>query len=217
MKFTVKHFDTQEMLKEIVLHKDDSITFKNTPIIQEGPAFIAGTITREMEATSKFLRKVSAGDIGIAAYRNDGNYRITLGSKKEIRSGGGAMMPLGGFGAMPMASFGPANVTFNPTFYAYGNYTSTKTVRIDCLFNEDFNHIAGEVPENILDKVKAFEDSFDSETLTDGSSAKGYKRFNGNTSKSDIELKNLFWHQDQLYFGYLDTGDRNYHLVKFLE
>ncbi|GEM_PF-524016 len=214
MAFTVKDFKTQKLLKEIVLKKEDSITFKNTPIIQEGPAFIAGKRSREMEATSKFLRKISAGDIGIAVYKKDGQNRITLGSKKEIRSGGG-MMPMGGFGAVPMGGFGPVSVSFNPTFFAYGGYSSTKTVRIDCLFNDNFEHLMGEISENIFDRIKTFEESFKNTSKKSSIPEKGYKQLGQNSLKNRPELKNLFWHFDKLYFGYLDTGDRNYHLVEF--
>jgi hypothetical protein len=53
----------------------------------------------------------------------------------------------------------------------------------------------GDVPDNIFDRIKHFEDTFE----------------NG----SKPALKNLFWHSNKLYFGYIDKADRNYHLVEF--
>lgn len=198
MKFTIKDFSSKELLKEIVLKKEDSITFKNTPIVQESPSAFSGKRIRKMEQTSKFLRKISAGDIGISAYKKNNQYRITLGSKKEIARGG-AMMPMGGFGGIPLGGFGPLSVGFNPTFFAYGGYSSTKTTRIDCLFDNKFEHVPGDVPDNIFDKIKAFEDTFEDNYF------------------EKLELRNLFWHGDKLYFGYISTKDRNYHLVEFTE
>ncbi|GAB1855319.1 hypothetical protein MHTCC0001_01520 [Flavobacteriaceae bacterium MHTCC 0001] len=221
MRFTVKDYRTQELIKEIVLNKEDSITFKNTPIIQEGPAFIAGKRTRKMEATSKFLRKISAGDIGIAVHKKNNKNRITLGSKKEIRSGG-AMMPMGGFGGIPMGGFGPLSASFNPTFFAYGGYSSTKTVRIECLFNNDFQHIEGDIPDNVFDDIKAFEDTFTEITSVTKEKNNeptddiyGIESFDEDDSSNKPKLKNVFRHDDKLYFGFIGSQDKNYHLIEF--
>lgn len=197
LKFTIKDFESNTLLKEITLKKEDSITFKNTPIIQEGPAFIAGRRTREMEKTSKFLRKVSSGDIGISVYKQKGNYKITLGSKVEIRNAG--FSPMGG---VPLGGFGSVAVTFNPTFFAYGGYSSSKSTHIDCLFDNEFKHVIGEVSENVFDRIKNFEKAFD----------KKYKKLS-----AQLRLKNVFRHRGKLYFSYLNTKDKNYHLVEFLD
>ena len=42
------------------------------------------------------------------------------------------------------------------TYYSYAVYTSTKSTRIHCLFNEHLEHISGEVPKNAFDKIKEF-------------------------------------------------------------
>ncbi len=199
MKFSIRDIESKELLKSIVLKKEDTITFKNTPIIQEGPGFIAGTRTREMEETSKFLRKISRGDVGISAYKQNTNYKITIGSKIEIKSGGGMMMPMGGFGGMPMGTVGSLSVSFNPTFFAYSGYSSTKSTHIDCLFNDKFEHLEGEISENVFDKIKTFEDGFTKNT------------------SNEPQLKNVFRHNGKLYFGFVASQDKNYHLIEFSE
>lgn len=148
MVFSIKSLVTGEELKNIRVQKDEEISFKNTPIIQEG-----GKLKnyRILDKTSQFLRRLGKEDIGVAVSKSKNDYVITLGSKKEITTGGAPMM-MPGFG-MPVGSIGGFTVTFNPTFYAYGSYTSTKATRIECLFDQDFNYKEGSVPENVFDKI----------------------------------------------------------------
>lgn len=158
MKLTIKDLLSKKTIKEIVLSKSDSITFKNSAVLQERVGGIyAGK--REFEKTSKFLRKISQGDLSIIAYKVNDKYELTIGSKKVVKSGGApVMMP--GLGAAPIA-IGTASFPFNPTMLAYSSYASSKSVRIECLFDSDFNHIDGEIADNVFDDIKSFEDTFD--------------------------------------------------------
>ncbi|MFG6685452.1 hypothetical protein ACGK9U_02630 [Mariniflexile sp. HNIBRBA6329] len=151
--FMIQDFKTRKVLKEFLVTKEDSITFKNTPIIQEGGVYDK---YRELEGSRKFLRKLTSADLGISAYKQRDDYLITIGSKKEIKVGGGSgmMMPMGGFGGIPIASIGSANIFFNPTFYAYNSYSTTKSVHIKSLFDSDFNHVKGAIKDNSFDKIK---------------------------------------------------------------
>lgn len=169
MAFSVKSLDSDKELKSILVNKDDELYFKNTPIIQEGGAY---SNYREMEKTSKFLRRLSKEDIGIAVTEHKNHYIITMGSKKEVyRGGGGMMMP--GFG-IPVASAGAFTVMFNPTFVAYGGYSNTKATQIECIFDENFNHKEGEVPTNIFDKIHDATEVFPKKT------AENIFKLNGN-------------------------------------
>ncbi len=219
MKFTIRDFKSNSLLKEIALSKDeDSITFKNTPIIQEGPGFIAGTRTREMEATSKFLRKISRGDVGISAYKQNENYKVVLGSKIEIKRGGGGFggLPVGG---LPIGAIGGAvSISFNPTFYAYGGYSSTKSTHIDCLFNNDFEHVEGVILDNVFDKIEAFEEAFEERSATKPEeSTTEDDIYEARTSRyrNLVKLKNVFTHHNKIYFGFIGAQDKKYHLVRF--
>jgi len=180
MRFSIKELGSGEELKQIHLTKDQEITFKNTPIIQEGGVYEK---YREMEKTAKFLRRIGREDIGLSILEQDGRYVVTMGSNFEIRSTG-APMRLPGFSAVPIAGVGTVTVPFNPTFFAYGNYQSTKATRIQCLFDEDFEHLEGDVPLNVFDKIDDFKslDSVPAETVfkMDGNHYWGYYSKNQN-------------------------------------
>ncbi len=157
MKFSAKDLKSKKELKAITLNKEEDILFKNTPIIQEGGVYNKDRV-REMEKTSKFLRKISADKIGLAVKPTNSGYQITMGGTKELNAGGGAMMMPGFGGAVPVASFGAMSMSFNPTFFAYNSYTSTKSTRIESLFDNNFSHVSGEIEENAFDKIKTFAD-----------------------------------------------------------
>lgn len=192
MKFTIKDFKTKELIKDIVLNKSDTITFKNTPIIQEKTSSKNNNIT-EFEATSKFLKNITREKIGVSVYKQNTNFNILFGGE-VVNTGGGVSIP-----GMPLASLGPLSISFNPTFSAYGNYASSKSTYISCLFDKKFNHVKGEIEKNGLDEIKDFEESFEPKNI--------------HTPKA--KLTNVFSFDNKLYFGYLNTEDRNYHLVEF--
>ncbi|KZS38213.1 hypothetical protein AWE51_19445 [Aquimarina aggregata] len=156
MKFNVTDLDSKKIIKEITLQKEDSISFKNTPIIQEGGYYNSH---REMEKTQKFLRKIALSNIAVSVLHKQDTIRVTLGGVKEIAAGGGGFgMPMVGFGAIGGAVAGLGNTFVTPTFYAYSGYTHTKSTRIDCLFDENITHVQGEVAVNAFDHIKEFSD-----------------------------------------------------------
>lgn len=217
MGLKVTDLTSDILLKEINLNKEDTITFKNTPILQEKPGMFNTTQTREMEKTSKFLRKIAQGDIGISVYKTENNYELTIGSRKEVNTGGAPMM-MGGFGAVgsiPIATAGAMSVSFNPVYMAYGGYTSTKSVRIECLFDHNFNHVEGNIADNIFDTVMNFEDSFDNSIPVKVSTINAEADRYEFAEKTRLQLKNIFRHQDQLFMTFLGSKDKNYHLIKF--
>lgn len=198
MKFLISDLTSGKLIKEYAIQKEDSITFKNSPIIQEGGVNFFGIANedrvREMEKTAKFLRKISNSNIGISAYKVNDKYNIVLGGTKEIPSGGVGFAP--GFGGgMPITTSSSAIlVGFNPTFYGYGGYTSTKSTYINCLFDENFEHQQGDIPKNVFDKINDFED----------------------TLKKPI-AKNIFLHNNNIHFSYYDKNDKLYKLYRFKE
>ncbi len=153
LKFRVFSLISNEILKEYTLTDDEELYLKNTPIVQEGGEFKA---YRELETTNQFLRKTVAGDIGISVYKTDGKYQITMGSTAEKENGyvimGGA---LGGMvGAVLVSSI-------NQLTTSYSLYKNTKSVKITGLFNENLNHVEGDVPLNPFDVIKASLDKID--------------------------------------------------------
>lgn len=143
-------YETGNILKEYKIYRDKPISFKNTPIIQEGGVYNG---YREMEKAKKFLRKITNGNLGLSVLKRNNQYEITIGGYSLQSTRGGFGMGFGmpiGFGG------GSVGVFFNPTMFAYGSYTSSKSTRIECLFDENFNHLEGEIKDNAFDKMKSY-------------------------------------------------------------
>lgn len=200
LKLTAKNFATQELLKELnITDTNDTISFKNGPIIQENASiwFKDNKRVRELEKSSKFLRKVSNGQLGIVSFINKNNIRqITVGGYIQRSGGGGfGMMPMGGFAMGGFTNGGMLFApTFNPFMGAYNSYSYTKSTRIDCLFDKDFNHVEGEVEKNIFDKIHDEESKI----------------------KSQLNLKNIYRHNNKYYLSYLNNTDDKYNIIEIV-
>ncbi|WP_103866527.1 hypothetical protein [Aquimarina sp. I32.4] len=199
MKFTISDIISNNIIKEYAIKKEDSITFKNSPIIQEGGtsffSFSNNDRIREMEKTAKYLRKISNSNLGISTYKVNDQYNIILGGTKEIYSGGGNFAPGfgSGFGAIgTVGNLNAISINFNPTFYGYNGYRSNKSTYINCLFDHDFEHLQGDIPKNIYDKVNEFED----------------------TLKKPSAI-NIFLHNYKIHYGFFDKTDKMYKLYRF--
>ncbi|MFD2563844.1 hypothetical protein [Aquimarina rubra] len=202
MKFTVLDLETEKIIKEYKVTKEDTIRFKNSPIIQEGGGILPGfseNRVREMEKTSKYLRKISSSDLGISVYKVDNEYNIVLGGTKEITTSNGYAGMNGFSGGFGMGgTVGGSTgvwIGFNPTFYNYGSYTTTKSTYINCLFDNNFNHIQGDIQKNGYDRLFEFEDNLDIKT----------------------KAVNIFLHKDRLHYGFFDPKKRTYELYSFKE
>ncbi|MBT8244236.1 MAG: hypothetical protein HKP48_02865 [Winogradskyella sp.] len=121
MSFQVKDLNNR-LIKEFYLTKEDSILFKNGPIIQEGRTALPFQNRRELEASSKYLRKISSGNIGLSVLKVDRLYEITIGGYKivptnKVGFGVGFGGNTGGtFVGVGAGSYAPV---FNPTFFNY--------------------------------------------------------------------------------------------------
>lgn len=187
--FEIKDFKSKAVLKSISVTKKDSINFKNGPILQEGSSYSFGK-TRKLEKTSKFLRKMSNQNNGISVYPQDGNYRITIGGIVERSRGSGMMMP--GFNNFPVGQFGAFTMSFNPAGFAYNSYTSTGSTRIECLFDNEFNHIKGEIKDNVFDRVNQYKDNI-----------------------QNLHADNIFYLDNKVFFGFYQPANKTYQLIQF--
>ncbi|CAM1340049.1 conserved hypothetical protein [Tenacibaculum amylolyticum] len=183
-------YPSGNFIKEYAVSKNEKISFKNTPIIQEGGAYNS---YRELEKTKKFLRKITSENIGISVIKIAGDYLFTIGGYVNQRQGGGMMMMGGGFGAIPIGTIGSATFFFNPTMFAYNSFSNTKSTRIEGVFNDNFEHIPNkEIPENVFDKIN------DSKTYNE-------------------TAKTVFRYKDFFIKGDYNTRTKIYHLKKFTE
>ncbi|MBG7610889.1 hypothetical protein IU405_01335 [Polaribacter sp. BAL334] len=145
------NFTSGELLKTLTLNVNDSISFKNTPIIQEGGRF---EDYRELEKTKQFFRKISSGKIGVSFRNFYDKFHVVIGGYVEQNSGGGMMMMP--FGGLPIASMGNVTVFFNPAQLAFNSATNNKATRIECLFDQEFNHVKGIIGKNAFDKMEDY-------------------------------------------------------------
>ncbi len=180
--------ETKEIIQKYSVNKEDPIPFKNSQIIQEGGSFDK---YRELDNTSQFLRKISLAHVGVSVIKQDGVFQITYGSALETPSGADYVIIgviVGGVsGGIIMASINAATTSY------YG-YKNSKSVRTTGLFDENFNHIKGEVPLNIFDKIKIYAENI-----------------KGLQAETIINLENYY------LYGYYNKREKAYRLVKFTE
>ncbi|GGG13549.1 hypothetical protein GCM10011344_12780 [Dokdonia pacifica] len=194
MIFQIKNFDNT-ILKEYYVAQEDSIEFKNSPIIQHGSAY--RNKKRELNTTKQFLRKITSGNIGVSIHQENLQYQITLGSHAVINSGGGYVGgPVGPVGGTTIAVPNGGSVfipAYNPAFSSYGGYGFSKAVYVNGLFDTDFNHIKDkEFQDNIFDRIKEFQDELKWDTAED-----------------------VFIHNGTTYFSFWNTKEQKYTLLKF--
>lgn len=187
MKIIAKDF-SGESLKEFYIEVNQPIAFKNSPIIQDGQTFIPFVNRRELEETSKYLRKVSSGKIGITGYKDDDIYNITIGGFKEVTSGGGGMMMMGGGYTHTVGTAGGVPVVqhiYNPTYYSFNNYSSTKSTFFNTHFDSELTYVVKEETDNIFDKIKEFKKDLQYESAED-----------------------VYIHEGKVYFSYYNLKDK---------
>jgi len=150
LTFQVSDLATKEVIKEYSADKDNPIDFKNSEIILEGGDFKK---YRELEKSSQFLRKISKYKVGISVYKNEEKYQITAGGITESVNGIGYYMAGAVAGGMIAGYYG---IYFNPMTFSYFGYANTKSVRITGLFDNEFNHIQGEIDDNPFEIINTF-------------------------------------------------------------
>lgn len=189
--FTIKDGVTKKVLQEYTVQKDDEeITFKNSPIFQDGSMYSSGI--RELNKTKQFLRKITNSNIGIAAFEKEGLIHLHLGGIREMNSGGAPMM-MPGFGGIPIASAGVFTFSLNPTFYAFNSYQQTQSIYIKCLFDaNNFEHLPGPVLPNTFDEITKYTD--------------GLER---------VGLETVFKMNDFFIYGYYNKKNKLYRLLRF--
>lgn len=142
---------TKHLVKKFEVKKDEIIPFKNSPIILEGGDF---KNYRELERTAQFIRKVTNSKISTYVYKINGNYVLSIGSSEPKQQAQIGYYYTGGLvgGLIGVAT------TYLLTS-SYNSYIRTKSTRIECLFDQDFNHVLGEVPLNGFDRIKKYVDA----------------------------------------------------------
>ena len=185
MAFEIKDFNGN-VLKDFYVNRDMPINFKNSPIIQEGATALPFVTSRKLEQTSKYLRKISAGNPGINVQKVKDLYYVTLGGYQVINMGNTS--PIGSSPTMTNDGF----ISYNPTYLSYSSYDLTKSTYFNTILNSEFKHIKGKIEPNTFDRVSK------------------YKK-----NKKYISAEDVFYFDNKLYFGYFNLKKSEYNLVKF--
>lgn len=127
--------------KEYYVTKDDEIFFTNTVMKQKGATALPFQNKREFDKTSKFLRKVSEGTVGIFAQTNEKGYEITFGGTRDNVL------------AILLNSATSAAAVQNVAFV-----NSEKVIKFTGLFDRNFNHQEGDLEMNLVDRIAEFQD-----------------------------------------------------------
>ena len=182
--FTIKDLD-DNIIKEYVANAANPIDFKNSEIYQEGGDFGGGK--RTLENSSQFIRKINNLNSGISCYHIGQNTLIAFGGVSATQQSGGqtAMNQFGLIGALVGA------VVFSPTMDSFNSYSNRKVVKIEGLFDNDGNHIQGDLQPLAFDKIRTFFDK-----------------------NNDVSSQTLF-KMDAYYLGYYDNKTKEYIIRKF--
>lgn len=212
--FTLYDIETNKLIKDYRVQREEEIIFKNSELIYKRPTmFNQDIVEKELDNTAKILNKISSSNIAISVHEANKFLEITIGSYKEVSTGGGGMsmgmgMPMGGMnmGSMNMA------VTFhyNPVMYGYNSYSNSKEVYFKTLLDKvDYTHLANETFKSSLEKIDSFED----ENIFHGNV---FDRILPFDVVEDSNAKTIFKIDDYFVFGYFDKKEKKYYLRKFL-
>lgn len=140
--------DNNKVLKTLNFSNDSDIDFKNTPIIQKDLLYDK---YREIEKTSKFLRKINKWNLGISVYKENNIEQLTIGGSYSRPESRGARYITVGSGSLSLSP--------NPVWPAYTSYIKSESIYFTGLFDKNYNHLEGDVSQNPFDKIKAFADT----------------------------------------------------------
>jgi len=178
--FNVYDTNTLELAKTFNIVPGDSIAFKNSPIIfdkGQSDSF------RDLEKTTRFVRKVNSSNIGISAYPFGDQFILTLGASENVSDSN--LMAVG------VIFFGLVGAAI---MSAFDNYGKTESVRIACIFDSNFDHVPGDIPQNGFDLINAFIKEND------------YNR---------ADLQTVFRYKDHYIWGYYHEAGKFYRFYKF--
>jgi hypothetical protein len=147
LHISIMDFNTGAELKKFSVNREDSISFKNTAVTQEGQLY-GFAVSKELTKTRQLLRKMVAGNAVIAALKDSLGIGIMIGSNKEMQqmgSGGGSFVPMGGGVPIYIPSGG------------FSRSTWTKSVRFRMMVDSSsLSHIPGDMEASINDRIETY-------------------------------------------------------------
>ncbi|MBK0369451.1 hypothetical protein [Flavobacterium agrisoli] len=192
--FEIKDLDGNS-LKEYRVNENDVIDFKNSEISQEGSG-ISGNSKKTLEKTSQFIRKLNNLNPGISCYLQGENTLVTLGSISEVKGMSTAQAIGGQFGLIGALAASMIDY-YNPTMASFNAYANRKVVKVDCLFDQQNNHVKSDLKPLAFDKIRTF--------------------FEDNDDVKKVSMETLFKMNDFYYLGYYLDKEKKYVIRKFAD
>lgn len=199
ISFSGRYLENESLIKSVRLNKDEEFTFKNTPYMENGSSMFKKNIDDEIENTKKLIKKIYSSKIGISAFEKNNITALTIGGFKYTATGSSGSMTMMSSGHNVSTSQGTISVAptyhYNPSMSGYSNYLNSKSTYFKALIDiANFQHISGDIPQNIFDEIQEFEISNDNK----------------------FEAKTLFKIEDYYIYGYYDNDEEKYFLRKFV-
>jgi hypothetical protein len=200
LQFSVIDLLTDSLIKSVKVTEEEEITFRNSPLFQEGgtTVFVQGK-KKELETTKQILRKIADSNIGITVYNTSDTLELTLGGYLEVKQNnfGGPMVSTPGTTiSTPSGTVYMPGRSYNPTMNSYNSFKKKRSIYFKSLLNStDFEHLSGEAKRNAFDKIKDFTNSLG----------------------SNISSETVFRVEDYYVLGYYNTLDKKYLLLKFTD
>ncbi|MCI9844436.1 hypothetical protein [Flavobacterium pectinovorum] len=184
--FSIKDLDSK-LIKEYDASSEKQIDFKNSEMSLEGSDFGG---KRTLTNSSQFIRKINNLNLGISCYHIGQNTLIAFGgvSSEQQSTGQIAMSQFGLIGALV------AVAVYNPSMESFNSYSNRKVVKLEGLFDDEGNHIKGELQPLAFDKIRTFFDK-----------------------NNDVSSQTLFKMGDFYNLGYYDNKTKEYIIRKFAD
>jgi hypothetical protein len=154
MQLSIKDLEGNE-LKAYDAYSEKEISFINSEIIQEN-----GRIknTRILDNSNQLLRKIYNLNPSISCYTQNDRTYLTIGSVSMLQNNNAAVY--GGMFGVTGVLIGMA-ISSNYSVNNLNAYQNRKVVYINCLFDNDFNHIDGKLKKLAFDELRVFADNND--------------------------------------------------------
>ncbi len=141
--FEIIDYKSHKKINEFSIIKNRVIDFKNSPIFYKKQSLFSNKI-KEKEKSTKFLQRLRGDKIGISSRMVNDKYHITIGGYNIQQSRNPSSN----------LSFGNSPISFAPSMFIHNSNTRTESTRIECVFDQNFNHIKGDIIDDAFDKMQ---------------------------------------------------------------
>ncbi|HSD15565.1 MAG TPA: hypothetical protein VLB74_13015 [Flavobacterium sp.] len=177
-----------KLLKSNVLNPDEEISIKNSEVVQENGSIKKAEVINE---PGKLLRKLNKLHPSLSCYSVNDNLCLTIGGVSPPPNNNNAIAVgavLGGLtGALIVAA-----ITSNSSAENLLSYKDRKVIYVNCLFDNQFNHLSGNVENLAFDSLRAFAEE-----------------------KHQMPNQTVFKFDNNLYFGFYNNEEQNYSFYRF--